>query len=116
MTDLRRLKSDAPGFRAQLDQLLAWESVSDDHVFKAVMEILHAVKTKGDDAVIEYTNRFDRMSVGSMSDLEIPAEELQAALTRIPEAQRVALEQAAEAHAYVDSGHKRGNVLLTIES
>jgi NADPH:quinone reductase-like Zn-dependent oxidoreductase len=29
---------------------------------------------------------------------------------------RYTLEQAAEAHRYIDTGHKRGNVVLTIAS
>ncbi|MDX5334222.1 MAG: histidinol dehydrogenase [Gammaproteobacteria bacterium] len=95
MSLITRLNAADADFRARLDALLAWESVSDDHVFKAVMEILHAVKTRGDAAVVEYTNRFDRMSVASMAELEIPLARLAQAAEGLSPARRQALEQAA---------------------
>jgi histidinol dehydrogenase len=60
------------------------------------MEILHAVKTKGDEAVVEYTNRFDRMSAASMTELEIPLSRLEEAAGKLAPARRDALEKAAE--------------------
>jgi histidinol dehydrogenase len=82
-------------FWNKLQDLLAWESVSDDAVFNTVNGILKDVRSRGDAAVVEYTNRFDRMQVQSMADLEIPLERLQQALANITPAQRVALEHAA---------------------
>jgi len=46
--------------------------------------------------VVEYTNRFDRMTAASMTELEIPQDRLQAALERIPETQREAIEFAVK--------------------
>ena len=37
--------------------------------------ILKDVKARGDAAVIEYTNRFDRLSAKSMAELELPSED-----------------------------------------
>ncbi|MGL4186481.1 MAG: histidinol dehydrogenase [Thiotrichaceae bacterium] len=82
-------------FWNKLQDLLAWESVSDDAVFNTVNGILKDVRSRGDAAVVEYTNRFDRMQVPSMADLEIPLERLQQALANITPEQRAALEQAA---------------------
>lgn len=82
-------------FWNKLQDLLAWESVSDDAVFNTVNGILKDVRSRGDAAVVEYTNRFDRMQVPSMADLEIPLERLQQALANITPEQRTALEQAA---------------------
>lgn len=93
---IQRLNSQAPEFQQQLDDLLAWESVSDDAVLGRVMEILQNVRRKGDAAVLEYTARFDQLQVDSMSELELPLERLQQALENIPAAQRQALEHAAE--------------------
>jgi len=104
MSLITRLNAADADFRARLDALLAWESVSDDHVFKAVMEILHAVKTRGDAAVVEYTNRFDRMSVASMAELEIPLARLAEAAEGLSPARRQALEQAA---ARIRAYHER---------
>jgi histidinol dehydrogenase len=96
MVDITRLDSSSDDFWPALEKLLAWEGVSDDKVNAIVREILAAVRERGDAAVIEYTNRFDRMSAASMSELEIPGERLQQALDAIPAEQREALEKSAE--------------------
>ncbi|MDH5446926.1 MAG: histidinol dehydrogenase [Gammaproteobacteria bacterium] len=96
MVDITRLDSSSADFWSQLDGLLAWESVSDDKVNSVVREVLHEVKSKGDAAVVEYTNKFDRLSVKTMADLTIDAAELEAAAKNIPSDQREALQLAAE--------------------
>ena len=95
MIAIKRLSSAAADFWPRLEQLLAWDSVSDTAVAKTVEDILADVKRRGDAAVIEYTNRFDRMQARSMDELEIPAARLQEALARIPAPAREALELAA---------------------
>jgi histidinol dehydrogenase len=96
MADITRLDSTSNDFWSSLEKRLAWEGVSDDKVNTIVREILTAVRERGDAAVLEYTNRFDRMNVASMSELEIPKARLQEALKNIPAAQREALELSAE--------------------
>lgn len=96
MLNIKELASTDSDFWSQMDALLAWESVSDDAVFSTVNNILKDVRTRGDAAVVEYTNRFDRMSAQGMHELEIPTERLQQALAAISSEQRDALEQAAE--------------------
>lgn len=93
---IQQLSTQDPSFWQQLDALLAWESVSDDAVFSTVNEIIKNVRSRGDAAVVEYTNRFDRMQASSMQELEVAPERLQAALDNLPAAQRLALQQAAE--------------------
>lgn len=93
---LRSLNANANNFWQELDALLAWESVSDDKVFSVVTDVIKNVRQRGDAAVVEYTNRFDRMSVASMQQLEISKAQLQQALQKIPAAQREALEKAAQ--------------------
>lgn len=103
MVMIRELNSSDADFWPQLQALLAWESVSDEAVFNTVNGILKDVRQRGDAAVVEYTNRFDRMQAQDMLDLEIPAERLQEALLYIPPAQRAALEEAAHRiHAYAE--------------
>ena len=48
MSSIKRLNSTDTGFSETLKALLAWESVSDDAVFSIVMEILSAVRQRGD--------------------------------------------------------------------
>jgi len=93
---MRRLNSQDAGFQQQLDELLAWESVSDAKVQQTVREILADVRTRGDAALLEYTAKFDRLTVNSFAELEIPQARLQQALTGLSAVQREALEFAAE--------------------
>ncbi len=96
MTNIKQLNSSDSAFQQQLDDLLAWESVSDAKVEGIVKEILSEVKSKGDQAVIDYSCRFDRLDVTSMAELEIPLSRAEAALESIPQDQRKALEAAAD--------------------
>ena len=93
---MRRLSTQDSAFNAQLDDLLAWESVSDIEVQQSVTNIVTEVRRRGDEALVEFTNRFDRMSVASMADLELSQEQLQAALDSLPAAEKQALTTAAE--------------------
>jgi len=94
--DIRRLDAADPDFSRQLDHLLSWESVSDDGVNQRVLEIIKAVRERGDAALVELTQRFDGLEVAAMADLILPRERLELALERISPAQRQALEHAAE--------------------
>nr|WP_010132504.1 histidinol dehydrogenase [Microbulbifer agarilyticus] len=93
---IRRLDAASAGFSIELDALLAWESVADTRVESTVAEILSEVRSRGDAAVIEFTNRFDRRELQQAQDFCLQHEDLQAALTRIPADKRAALEAAAE--------------------
>jgi histidinol dehydrogenase len=93
---LRRLDAADPDFARHLDHLLSWESVSDTSVNQRVLEIIEAVRTRGDAALVEFTQRFDGLQAVSMADLILPRERLEEALTRITAEQRQALEHAAE--------------------
>ena len=81
---------------ARLSSLLAWDGVSDAAVQARVEEILAAVRTRGDAALIEASNRFDRLSVSSMAELTLTAPRLRQAYDGLPAEQREALAQAAE--------------------
>lgn len=94
--DLRRLNAADPDFARHLDHLLSWESVSDEGVNQRVLDIIAAVRARGDAALVELTQRFDGLQVASMADLILPRARLEAALERITPAQRQALEAAAE--------------------
>ena len=90
-----RLNYNAEGFATCLDKLLAWESVSNDAVQQRVKEIIHQICQRGDDALIEYTCRFDRREITSTADWVLEKSRLQEALATIPVEQREALETAA---------------------
>ena len=93
---MKQLNTKDANFWQQLEALLAWESVSDTAVSETVSDILAQVKARGDEAVVEFSRRFDRVEAATLADLEIPLSQAQAALERIPTAQRQALQQAAD--------------------
>jgi histidinol dehydrogenase len=96
MVEITRLSSADPAFWADLRRLLAWQGTYDDRVTRVVRDILEDVRRRGDDAVLEYTRRFDRLQVDSVAALEIGAPRLRRALESVPAAQRDALRTAAE--------------------
>ncbi|MCX7960044.1 MAG: histidinol dehydrogenase [Burkholderiales bacterium] len=93
---LRRLASTDPGFAAALETLTRYEAVEDEAVTAAVRAILADVRARGDAALLEYTQRFDRVAAASVRALEVPRAELEAARARLPRAQAQALAEAAE--------------------
>ena len=95
MAEPRRLSTDAPGFEQELARLLAFEAAQDPGVERATAQILEAVRTRGDAALIEYTARFDRWRPASGADLQVPSAAARDALERLPGREREALEFAA---------------------
>ena len=95
MLELRRLSSRDPGFEAQLSALLAFEGAQDESVDHDVAAILLDVQRRGDEALVDYTRRFDRWSPASPAELEVSAAACAEALGRIGAAEREALETAA---------------------
>ncbi|GEN27563.1 histidinol dehydrogenase [Halovibrio variabilis] len=93
---ITRLSTNDTGFHQRLDSLLDWEGVSDKAVRTRVEEILASVKQRGDAAVIEATNRFDRLAVTQMEELQLTPEQLKRAFDHLPAEQRGALSSAAE--------------------
>ena len=96
MLAIKRLATVDADFTAKMDALLAFEGAQDDAIERTVIGILADVKVRGDVAVVEYSNKFDRLSASSMADLELNKTELQAALDSLPTQQRQALEAAAQ--------------------
>ncbi|MFP5344594.1 MAG: histidinol dehydrogenase [Gammaproteobacteria bacterium] len=116
MTDILRLNSTEPGFWDKLAARLDWDEGMDDAISASVREIVHAVRARGDAALLDYTRSFDRVTVSSVAALEIPGARLARALNTLPAPQREALETAAarirdyharqkiESWSYQDSG------------
>ena len=94
--NIRRLDSSEANFNDELQQLLAWDSAMDDKVFATVREILAAVRKNGDQALLDYSQRFDQLEVTAVGELEMSAQRLQQAFEAITGTEREALTQAAE--------------------
>ncbi|ALQ52632.1 histidinol dehydrogenase [Nitrosomonas ureae] len=94
--EIKRFNSKDSDFDSNLEKLLSFENAQDDAVELTVSKILADIKQRKDAALIEYTNRFDRLSAVSGKDFELTQDHLQQSLTALPSSQRTALEQAAE--------------------
>lgn len=93
---LNRLNTSEPDFEGRLAKLLQREMIVSDEVTTIVSDILQQVRTRGDAAVVEYTNRFDGFGAESMDDLLVSPAQMQDALESISKEQRGALNHAVE--------------------
>ncbi|PPE74223.1 histidinol dehydrogenase [Solimonas fluminis] len=95
MIEINRLDTRDAGFDAALGRLLDRAPEQDGAVLAAVEKIVADVRARGDDAVLELTNRFDRRSAASIAELEIGKDRLRQGWEALPADLRAALEEAA---------------------
>ena len=96
MISVTRLLSTRPDFLSRLDRLLQFDDATDASIEATVAGILADVKSRGDEAIVEYTNRFDRMNAKSMVEFTLPESRLDQALAGLEIGRREALEAAAD--------------------
>ena len=90
------LSTQDANFDTALAQRLAFDDSTDAGIQNAVTEIIAAVRARGDAAVIEYTNRFDRVNVSAMSELTLTQGDLKTAFDGLDDTQKNALHAAAQ--------------------
>ena len=95
MPEITRLATTDPDFDARLKALTAFDTTFDQKVEDDVAAILAGVRARGDAAVLEYTERFDRITVARVADLELSRRELERARSGLKRGEREAIEQAA---------------------
>jgi histidinol dehydrogenase len=96
-------------FEADFKARLHWSAETDAGIEDVVANILRDVQTRGDAAVLEYTNRFDGLTATSVSSLELTQAELKAAFDAIPADQRDALQAASSRVRSYHEAQKRAN-------
>ena len=94
--NIRKLSSTSSTFEQDLTALLAFESAQDSALESRVRDILLDVKTRGDDALLATTTKFDRWTPDSAAALEIDMSVAKRALDNLDKDVRAALEIAAE--------------------
>ena len=92
---VKRLNSKDAGFNETLLSSLSLPMADDEAIDAAVVKILAAVKEQGDAAVLAFTKQFDRLNVANVSELEIPAKDLERAYSALSAEQKNALDIAA---------------------
>lgn len=95
LAEISRLDSENSDFEQSLTRLLAYEATQDSRIEQTVAQILADVRARGDEALLEYTRRFDRLDVANAAALELSREDLQQALDALDPVRRDALQAAA---------------------
>jgi len=103
------LSTASATFEADFKARLHWSDETDAGIEDVVANILRDVQTRGDAAVLEYTNRFDSLTAASVSSLELTQAELKAAFDAIPADQRDALQAAAKRVRSYHEAQKKAN-------
>ena len=93
---ISRLNASESNFSEALATLITWDSVSNAAVEDVVRKIISEIRSHGDTALLQYTNRFDRRTCADVEALCIAPEEMHQALKSIDEDTRQALLEAAK--------------------
>ena len=93
--NVRTLKVSDAGFSESLKDLLAWDAEDDASIYQRVAEIIGDVRKRGDEALLAYTEQFDRWPV-TAADVMIESSQLKAAWESLPAEQIKALTIAAD--------------------
>lgn len=94
--NMNKLDTTSIDFSEQLKNLLAWNESDDLDVQSRVLNIIADVRNKGDQAVIDYTNRFDHRDIKQAIELEFSKDKLKSAWEKLPVEQAQALQTAAD--------------------
>ncbi|MEQ1619951.1 MAG: histidinol dehydrogenase [Methylococcales bacterium] len=93
---ITKLDRSSAYFDQQLHDLITWNEADDRDIQHRVLDIIADVRQKGDQAVIDYTNRFDHTNFSHPSELELGKDTLKTAWEQLPAEQAHALKTAAE--------------------
>lgn len=109
MLTLRRLSTATSDFQEQLSALLAFETAQNPDVDRIVADIIDDVRQRGDAALVEYSQRFDKVEADSMAGLTIDQASLKAAYDSLSDDLRAALTAAANRVRAYHEKQKQGD-------
>lgn len=99
----RRLNAGDANFAAEFHKLLFATREEEEDVAQVVKSIIADVRKRGDTALVELTNKFDKAGVTAQT-LKLSAAEIEAALAKVSKAQLEAIETAARR---IEAYHRR---------
>ena len=91
----KRLNFASADFLDAFERLLGSKREADSDVHDAVAGIIADIRGRGDDALLAFTAKYDGLAVGSVAELALSADMLQAALDALDDDLRQSLELAA---------------------
>lgn len=101
---VHRLNKSEAGFDAKFEALLSSKREVSEDVDLVVRDIIDAVRSNGDKAVLDYTAKFDRLDADSMAALTVSEEEIDRAVSEVP---AETLEALQLAHDRISAHHAR---------
>ncbi len=93
--NITRLDSRDADFEQALNAMLNRALLGNPELNAVVADIIAAVRSRGDAAVLEYTNRFDQRAAQDLQSLTVTREQMAISLDRLPASQAHALREAA---------------------
>ena len=90
---MKYLDTSSSDFKKSLSSQIKSNSEPNDEISMVVSEIVKDIRDRGDEALLEYTNQYDRLSA-QLKNLEITKNEIDTALSRISDSMRESLENA----------------------
>jgi histidinol dehydrogenase len=93
--NIKKLKSSSIDFYSELKSLLSFDDIDNNEIIATTQRIVNDVRKYGDKALLDYSNKFDRLAAKHVVDLEVSQNDLQEALNRIPSETRSCLEISA---------------------
>ena len=93
---INKLSSQDQNFDELLIELTSWDNSSNEEVNSAVKKIIDDVIRKGDESVLDYTQKFDSVDADSISELVISKERLKESFDNLDKEQKTALSVAAD--------------------
>ena len=91
---IKHMDASSTDFKKSLQAIVSSTSEPSKSVSETVSKIITDVRTRGDDALLEYTNHYDHYSV-KIEALQIKKEEIKMALNRVSDLMRSSLTEAA---------------------
>ena len=93
---ISKLSSRDQNFTDALYSLTSWDNSSNEEINSTVKTIIGDVIKNGDQSVLDYTQKFDSVYVGSISELIISKDRLKESFDNLDEDQKTALSLAAD--------------------
>ncbi len=93
---INRLNSSATDFEKHLNHLLTWNEVDNLEVNQQVIDIINKIRSEGDKALLDFTNKFDLTHFEHPSEIELSLDTLKNAWDSLPQENSNALQTAAD--------------------
>lgn len=94
--DISFLAASQPDFSDRLAIALDRQMLVSEQVTEQVRAILDDTRSRGDEAVLEYTRRFDGLNAPDMAGLTVERDRMEQSLARLPAASAEAMRHAAK--------------------